>query len=142
MSKMRIKKFNEGLDSPVGLQGIKHNLNSKNQDCFRNGQTRLTELVECEGKWMGKKITIHGIMKTKDKIDESFIGFAILIDNKIEYLIEIYDPYDCYIHSGKGTQCGGLITMVGKENIINVFLESESYYGQLLWISEGINYSE
>lgn len=70
--------------------------------------------------WDGKRVQIYDLF-AKDKY-LSELGYAILVDGKVEYLIGIYEPHGCSVNAKRG-----LVTAHGHEEIIKVWLDDGEF---------------
>jgi len=97
------------------VRKLKHNLGDDDNDpnSFMNnyGWDEGDTLTVVKGwggsepqKWNGKEVLIYDLYK------EGELGYAILIDGKIEYLIGIYEPHGCSLNAKRG-----LVTAHGHE---------------------------
>lgn len=67
--------------------------------------------------WNGKTIQVYDLLT-----DRSDLGYAILVDGKVEYLIGIYEPHGCSVNAKRG-----LVTAHGHEEIIKVWLDDGEF---------------
>jgi len=136
---IHLKKFNESSEQEIILtmndvRGSKHNLGyeSNTDDSFlRNYGWKEDQLLVATPayskpqEWDGKQVQIydlytflkHVIFFGYTKGEE--LGYAILIDGKVEYLLGIYEPHGCSLNAKRG-----LITAHGHEEIIKVWLDA------------------
>jgi hypothetical protein len=126
-----IRRFNESQNEEITLtmddvRKLKHNLGYRNDPnsfmdnySWDEGDT-LTVVKGWGGsepqKWNGKEVLIYDLYK------EYELGYAILIDGKIEYLIGIYEPHGCDLNTKRG-----LVTAHGHEEIIKLWLDDGEF---------------
>jgi hypothetical protein len=133
-----IRRFNESQNEEITLtmddvRKLKHNLgdDDNNPDSFMDnyGWDEGDTLTVVKGwrdsmppkdlpqKWDGKEVLIYNLYH-----DRSELGYAILIDGKIEYLIGIYEPHGCSLNAKRG-----LVTANGHEEIIKLWLDDGEF---------------
>jgi hypothetical protein len=100
------------------VRNIKHNLDGRTKGNFMenyrwNEDTKLyiKDVLE-SGTWNGKEIAVCELH------EEWELGYAVIMDGKVEYLIGIYEPHGCSLNIKRG-----LLTTWGHENIIKLWLE-------------------
>jgi hypothetical protein len=131
-----IRRFNESQNEEITLtmddvRKLKHNLgagearydNDPNSFMDNYGWDEGDTLTVVKGwggsepqKWNGKEVLIYDLYK------EGELGYAILIDGKIEYLIGIYEPHGCSLNAKRG-----LVTAHGHEEIIKLWLDDGEF---------------
>jgi len=132
---IHLKKFNESSDQEITLtmndvRGLKHNLGyrSNTDDSFlknyRWTEDQLLVATPAYSKpqeWDGKQVQIYDLY-TKSERYSSELGYAILIDGKVEYLLGIYEPHGCSLNAKRG-----VITAHGHEEIIKLWLDDGEF---------------
>jgi hypothetical protein len=128
---IHLKKFNESSEQEIILtmndvRGSKHNLGyeSNTDDSFlRNYGWKEDQLLVATPayskpqEWDGKQVQIYDLYTKGEEL-----GYAILIDGKVEYLLGIYEPHGCSLNAKRG-----LITAHGHEEIIKVWLDEGEF---------------
>lgn len=130
-----LMKFNESEESKsititmADVRNMKHNLGYKrkgveDKDSFLKNygwkEDQILYAMPDYGKpqiWDGKSIEIYNLYT-----DRSELGYAILVDGKVEYLIGIYEPHGCSLNAKRG-----LVTAHGHEEIIKVWLDDGEF---------------
>ncbi len=127
-----IRRFNESQNEEITLtmddvRKLKHNLGYDNDpnsfmDNYGWDEGDTLTVVKGQGgsepqKWNGKEVLIYNLYH-----DRSELGYAILIDGKIEYLIGIYEPHGCSLNTKRG-----LVTAHGHEEIIKLWLDDGEF---------------
>jgi hypothetical protein len=132
---IHLKKFNESSDQEIVLtmndvRGLKHNLGYKSNtdDSFLKNyswtEDQLLVATPAYSKpqeWDGKQVQIYDLY-TKGERYHSELGYVILIDGKVEYLLGIYEPHGCSLNAKRG-----LITAHGHEQIIKIWLDDGEF---------------
>jgi hypothetical protein len=127
-----LKRFNESQSEEITLtmddvRKLKHNLgdDDSNPDSFMDnyGWDEDETLTVAKGYskpqiWNGKEVLIYDLYHS----DGSELGYAILIDGKVEYLIGIYEPHGCDLNIKRG-----LVTAHGHEEIIKLWLDDGEF---------------
>jgi len=126
-----IRRFNESQNEEITLtmddvRKLKHNLgydNDPNSFMDNYGWDEGDTLTVVKGwggsepqKWNDKEVLIYDLYK------EGELGYAILIDGKIEYLIGIYEPHGCSLNTKRG-----VVTAHGHEEIIKLWLDDGEF---------------
>lgn len=125
-----LKRFNESQSEEITLtmddvRKLKHNLNYGNEpDSFmRNyGWNEDDTLTAAKGyqnseTWDGKEVLVYDLYNQGGEL-----GYAILIDGKVEYLIGIYEPHGCDINTKRG-----VVIAYGHEEIIKLWLDDGEF---------------
>lgn len=125
-----IKKFNESKMEKIILtmddvRKLKHNLNyGSKPDSFMDNydldESDTLTAIKGYGEsqtWNGKEVLIYDLYKNGEEL-----GYAILIDGKVEYLIGIYEPHGCSLNAKRG-----LVTAHGHEEIIQLWLDDGEF---------------
>lgn len=132
---IHLKKFNESSNQEIILtmndvRGLKHNLGyrSNTDDSFmKNYSWKEDQLLVATPEyskpqeWNGKQVQIYNLY-TKGERYHSELGYAILIDGKVEYLLSIYEPHGCSLNAKRG-----VITAHGHEQIIKLWLDDGEF---------------
>lgn len=133
-----LKKFNENTtnteDRSIELtmndvKNIKHNLGYRNSDDFmKNYSWQEDQILTAKPSiyikpdiYEGKKIEVFDLYTKSDKY-VSELGYAILIDGNISYLIGIYEPHGCDLDMKHG-----LILSYGHESIVKLWLDNDEF---------------
>lgn len=112
------------------VRKMKHNLGyrSNTDDSFLQNyswkEDQLLIAMPGYGKpdmWDGKEVKIWNLY-TQDGKYKSELGYAILIDGKVEYLLSIYEPHGCSLNAKRG-----VITAHGHEQIIKLWLDDGEF---------------
>jgi hypothetical protein len=126
-----LKKFNESQNESITLtmddvRKLKHNLNYGNDpDSFmRNYGWNEDDTLTAHHNWYlapqtwnGKEVLIYDLYNQNGEL-----GYAILIDGKVEYLIGIYEPHGCDLNTKRG-----VVTVHGHEEIIKLWLDDGEF---------------
>lgn len=129
-----LKKFNEEKEGDIILtmddvKLLKHNLGShRNPSDFQsnynwtdNQTLEASKSYSKRGIWNDKEIEILDLY-TRDGKYKSELGYAIMIDGSIKYLIGIYEPHGCSLNEKRG-----LVTAHGHEEIIKLWLDDGEF---------------
>jgi len=99
------------------VRGLKHNLDYKEVNSFmKNYGWKEDQLLIAKKSWSGSQtwdnhvVEIYDLYTKGENISE--IGYAILIDGEVKYLIGIYEPHGANLNSKRGC-----ITAHGHEEI-------------------------
>lgn len=138
-----LKNFNESEESKdiaitmADVRNLKHNLGYRRKDVddkdsfLKNySWTEDQILIATPGfkkpdTWDGKKVEIYDLYRKSDNEKYKYggeIGYAILVDGKVEYLIGIYEPHGCSLNAKRG-----LVTAHGHEQIIKLWLDDGEF---------------
>jgi hypothetical protein len=130
-----LKKFNESQDEIIltmdDVRKLKHNLgngddpdsfmsnyNFDEDDTLKSTKGWIMNLIyEKPEMWNGKEVLIYDLYK-----QDGELGYAILIDGNIEYLIGIYEPHVCSLNTKRG-----VVTAHGHEEIIKLWLDDGEF---------------
>lgn len=127
------KKFNESENDKITLtmddvRKTKHNLGWGDMDFMKNYHWEEDKLLIAMPSHYNKqqfygddKISIYDLY-SKDKKYMSEIGYAILVNDEVKYLIGIYEPHGCKLNAKRG-----IVTAHGHEEIINLWLEDGEF---------------
>lgn len=110
----------------------KHNLGGRGKDkasIMKNWSWKEDQLLFAKPgysgskpqEWDGKQVAIYDLL-TKDGKYFHELGYAILVDGKVEYIIGIYEPHGCSLNAKRG-----LVTAHGHEQIIKVWLDDGEF---------------
>jgi hypothetical protein len=129
-----IKKFNENFSTKEGEITITMNDVRETKHNLGDGDSFLKEYSWSEdqiliarpgynksGIWDGKEVKIFDLVSYEESYMAE-IGYAILIDGRLEYIIGIYEPHGCSINSKRGC-----ITAHGHEQIIKLWLDDGEF---------------
>lgn len=129
-----IKKFNENFSTKEGEITITMNDVRETKHNLGDGDSFLKEYSWSEdqiliarpgynksGIWDGKEVKIFDLVSYEESYMAE-IGYAILIDGKLEYIIGIYEPHGCSLNSKRGC-----ITAHGHEQIIKLWLDDGEF---------------
>jgi hypothetical protein len=126
---IHLKKFNESQDEIIltmdDVRKLKHNLGDGDDPDSFMGNYNFDEddtLTAAKGyekpkMWNGKEVLIYDLYK-----QDGELGYAILIDGNIEYLIGIYEPHGCSLNTKRG-----VVTAHGHEEIIKLWLDDGEF---------------
>jgi hypothetical protein len=131
-----IKLFENFQDRVIELtmndvRGIKHNLGFDDEDpdsFIFNYDLEEEDILRATPSglyppenWNGKEIQIYNLYGDNKGITKGnhWYGFAIAIDGKIEYLIGLDGPEECYFNTKKG-----IIIADGQEERVKILLET------------------
>lgn len=140
-----VKDFNSFNESNTGtkpdititmgdVRKMKHNLGDDVDDVdsflsnYNWTEDQLLIATPGYGKpdiWDGKNIEIYDLFGKSDNEKYKYgwqIGYAILVDGKVEYIIGIYEPHGCSLNAKRG-----LVTAHGHEQIIKVWLDDGEF---------------
>lgn len=100
------------------VKHLNHNLYYKVKNDFMDNYSweENTKLYikhkEASGIWNDKEISVYQLYT------KWHLGYAIIVDGKVEHLIGIYEPHGCSLNVKRG-----LFTCHGHEEIITMWLE-------------------
>jgi hypothetical protein len=125
------EKSNDIILTMSDVRNLKHNLGyGEETDSFMKnyGWKEDKTLVAMPGwsgkdsqEWDGHKVEIYNLYSKNERYI-SELGYAILIDGKVEYLIGIYEPHGASLNAKRG-----LITVHGHEEIIKLWLDDGEF---------------
>lgn len=129
-----IRKFNENFSTKEeeititmnDVRGTKHNLGDGDSFLKEYSWSEDQILIARPGYnksdiWGGREVKIFDLVSYEESYMEE-IGYAILIDGKLEYIIGIYEPHGCSLNSKRGC-----ITAHGHEQIIKLWLDDGEF---------------
>jgi len=119
-----IKRFNESINEDntnqiitLTADDVKRMDSSLFKDYNLNDDVLTVEPAYHDNSsknWNGKKVNIGDLLNGNHQI-----GFAILLDGKVEHLTSIYEP-----HGFEFNEKRGLVTVYGHEEIVLVWLDN------------------
>jgi len=122
------KESNDIILTMDDVRGLKHNLDYKEINSFMKnyGWKEDQLLIAKKGwsgsqTWNGHEVEIYDLY-TKGERYISELGYAILIDGKVKYLIGIYEPHGANLNAKRGC-----ITAHGHEEIIQLWLDDGEF---------------
>lgn len=123
------EESNDIILTMADVRNLKHNLGyGKAPDSFMKnyGWKEDKTLVAKKGftkpqEWDGHQIEIYDLY-SKDERYISELGYAVLVDGEIKYLIGIYEPHGASLNTKRG-----LITAHGHEEIIKLWLDDGEF---------------
>ena len=112
------------------VRHLKHNLDYKEKNDFMENygwdedEKLIVEHEHSIETWCEKEISIYGLFTSYKNYPNSLsdLGYAVIIDGKLEYLISIYEPMGYKMNENRG-----LITFWGHENIIHLWLDNGEF---------------
>ncbi len=119
-----LEKFNEAQNKEIILtiddaRQLKNNL--KTYKFEKNDKLKATKGYSKPETWDGKEVLIYDLYLVNPNCRYE-MGYAILIDGNIEYLIGIYEPHGCSLNAKRG-----VVTAHGHEEIIKLWLDDGEF---------------
>lgn len=129
----KINRFNESSNTIEltmdDVRKLHHNMNyRKEKDSFmKNFHWKEDQILIAKkgyskpDSWDGKEVEIYDLYTKSEKYLIE-LGYAILINGEIKYLISIYEPHGCDLNAKRG-----VVTAHGHEQIIKLWLDDGEF---------------